>query len=100
MTAHDTAMHRAALPDWPRLMAEPLAAAYVSVSVTTLRDHGPEPKRLGRRVLYDRRDLDRWADALGDAEQPPQPLDQPEREAEGDDIHRRIEERLRRNAAR
>ena len=99
MTAHDLAMHRSDLPDWPRLMSEPMAARYVSVSATTLRELGPEPKRLGRRVLYDRRDLDRWADALGSAEQPAQPLDQPEREAEGDDIHRRIEERLRRNAS-
>lgn len=100
MTAHDATMHRQSLPDWPRLMAEPLAAGYVSVSVSTLREHGPEPKRLGRRILYDRRDLDRWADALGESEQPPQPLDQPKLEAEGDDIHRRIAERIRRNASR
>ncbi len=57
------------LPDWPRLMNADLAAAYVGIGRETLRLHGPAPKRdpdrIGRRVLYDRRDLDRWADALG-----------------------------------
>jgi len=41
-------------------------------------------------VLYDRHDLDRWADALDG-----QPLDPELRAAEGDGILSRIEERLR-----
>lgn len=80
---------RAILPDWPRLMDVELAAAYLGIGASTLRESGPQPKRLGRRVLYDRHDLDRWADALGG-----QPLDQSARAAEGDDMDARVQERL------
>jgi len=52
------------MPDWPRLLSEEQACAYVSIGKTLLREKGPKPKQIGRRVLYDRRDLDRWADAL------------------------------------
>ena len=83
------APRRPVLPDWPRLMAAPLAAAYLGVGATTLREQGPQPKRLGARVLYDRRDLDRWADALDG-----QPLDPARRSAEGDDIAARVAARL------
>lgn len=76
---------RALLPDWPRLMSEGQAAAYLSLSVTTLREHGPSVKRQGRRVLYDRRDLDRWADRLGD-----QPLDDREQEEEAAEEERKF----------
>jgi hypothetical protein len=89
MSAHSAFDLRAALPDWPRLMDVELAASYLGIGATTLRESGPEPKRLGRRVLYDRLDLDRWADALGG-----QPLDAGEREAEGADLERRVRERL------
>jgi len=61
---------RSTLPDWPRLMSIEFAAAYVSLSENTVREHGPKPKHHGRRVLYDRIDLDRWADSLDG-----QPLD-------------------------
>jgi hypothetical protein len=81
---------RAALPDWPRLMSEPLAAAYVSLSVTTLRSQGPSPARLGRRRLYDRRDLDRWADRLGG-----QPLTVAEQRQEASEVERRFLEKRR-----
>ena len=80
---------RAALPAWPRLMRVELAAAYLGVGTTSLREHGPRPKRLGARVLYDIRDLDRWADALDG-----QPLDPAQRSAEGDDIAARVAQRL------
>lgn len=63
---------RGSLPDWPRLMSEPLAARYLSIGTTTLRARGPAPKRNGGRVLYDRRDLDRWADHLDDQPLTPQ----------------------------
>lgn len=76
---------RIALPDWPRLMDEPQAAEYLSIGKTMLRDHGPTPKRLGRRVLYDRRDLDRWADRLGE-----QPLDEGAEQAEAKEVERRF----------
>lgn len=81
---------RVALPDWPRLMDIQLAAAYLSRSPTVIRDRGPEPKRDGRSVLYDRKDLDRWADRLGD-----QPLDAPEEQEEAAEVERRFLEKRR-----
>lgn len=81
-------MERVTLPDWPRLMSEPLAAEYLSIGVTTLRERGPQPKRHGKRRLYDRRDLDRWADRLGE-----QPLDGGELVAESKEIERRFLEK-------
>lgn len=77
------------LPDWPRLMDVDLAAAYLGIGASTLRATRIEPVRHGRRVLYDRRDLDRWADALAG-----QPLDEPARAAETDDVARRVRDRL------
>ena len=81
-------MNRAALPDWPRLMAAPLAAAYVGLSENTLRAVGPKPREIGRRRLYDRIDLDRWADRLGG-----QPLTVAEQRAEASEIERRFLEK-------
>jgi hypothetical protein len=84
---------RASLPDWPRLMGEDLAAAYVSLSATSLREHGPAPKRFGKRRLYDRIDLDRWADRIGG-----QPLTALEEKRESAAIERRfLEKRHARN---
>lgn len=79
----------AALPDWPRLMGERLAAAYLGIGASTLRERGPRPRKVGTRTLYDRRDLDRWADALDG-----QPLDPPAREAEADDVAARVAARI------
>lgn len=81
---------RASLPDWPRLMTIEMAAAYLSRSVSTIRERGPSPKRDGRSVLYDRVDLDRWADRLGG-----QPLSPTQREEEAKEIERRFLERRR-----
>ncbi|MHA0335783.1 hypothetical protein [Sphingomonas sp. DC1100-1] len=83
-----TAAARASLPDWPRLMSVDQASAYLSLGSTTLRELGPAPKRHGKRVLYDRRDLDRWADSLGD-----QPLTQAEEAQEAGEEERRFMER-------
>ena len=66
-------------PEWPRLMGAELAARYLSIGRTLLSRLGPMPKRLGRRKLYDRRDLDQWADQLGENPQP-EKLDPKERE--------------------
>lgn len=82
------------LPDWPRLMAEPQAAAYLSISPSTLRKDGPAARRHGRRVLYDRHDLDRWADALAG-----QPLDTHAREAEAAEVERKWRARRTGNAS-
>jgi hypothetical protein len=70
-------------------MSSPLAAQYLGISETTLRNAGPRPKNIGRRVLWDRTDLDRWADALSG-----QPLDGAALEAEADDATDRILKRL------
>lgn len=83
-------MNRAELPDWPRLMAAPLAASYVGLSETTLRAVGPKPREVGKRRLYDRIDLDRWADRLGG-----QPLTVPEQRMEASEIERRFLEQRR-----
>ena len=57
------------LPDWPRLMKAPLAAAYVGVSETSFRslvDEGyiKRPKRIKGHVLWDRMDLDDYSNNL------------------------------------
>lgn len=81
---------RASLPDWPRLMPIDMAAAYLSRSPTVIRERGPAPKRDGRSVLYDRKDLDRWADRLAE-----QPLDEDERLKESAEVERRFLEKRR-----
>lgn len=81
---------RPMLPDWPRLMNVEQAAAYVSLSATTIRANGPKPKHFGKRVLYDRHDLDTWADQLGG-----QPLDAAERQRASYDLERRFREKRR-----
>lgn len=58
------------LPDWPRLMPEQFAAAYLGVSVSTLRNRVrsgamPKPVRVTRgRNVWDRHQLDQFADTL------------------------------------
>lgn len=76
---------RPSLPDWPRLMREDQAAAYLSIGATTLREKGPAPRELGRRRLWDRHDLDRWADRLGG-----QPLTVAEQRREAGEVERRF----------
>ena len=80
------------LPDWPRLMSVQLAAAYLSISATSLREHGPAAVRIGRRVLYDRQALDRWADRLSPNYQP---ASAQELAAQSRDVERRFFERRR-----
>lgn len=54
------------LPNWPRLLSEPQAAAYVGVSLETFRGMVKNgiytQRREGKRVLYDRRLIDRVED--------------------------------------
>lgn len=69
-------------------MAAPLAAAYIGLSETTLRAVGPKPREVGKRRLYDRTDLDRWADRLGG-----QPLSVQEERAEALEVERRFLEK-------
>ncbi|MES2782998.1 MAG: hypothetical protein V4657_09395 [Pseudomonadota bacterium] len=68
------------------------AAAYVGISATKLREIGPPVVSMGemRRVLYDRKDLDRWVDRLSG-----QPLDGPQIEAETNSVESRLLEKIR-----
>lgn len=53
------------LPVIPRLMRPAVAAAYLGVSESHLRTLPIEPRRMGERVVvYDRHDLDAYADSL------------------------------------
>jgi hypothetical protein len=72
-------------------MGVDLAASYLGLSATTLRAKGPAAKAYGKRRLYDRIDLDRWADRLGG-----QPLTVAEQQAEGREVERRFLEKRRR----
>lgn len=65
-TDHEPVVARARLPDWPRLMPLALASAYFGVCASTFRRLDIEPRRIGRRVLWDRRDLDSYADQISD----------------------------------
>jgi hypothetical protein len=57
-------------PPEPRLLDEDTAAAYLGISKTRFRARWkekrelPQPHRDGRRLLWDRRLLDRYVDAL------------------------------------
>jgi hypothetical protein len=86
---------REQLPDWPRLLSEPLAARYLSIGCTFLRERGPKPRKLGRRTLYDRRDLDLWADVLSG-----QPLDELNRRQASKEVERRFFEEQEAKAAK
>jgi hypothetical protein len=58
---------------WPRLLSIELAAEYLSISPKTIRNglgpRAPQPlpvkaKRFGKRVLFDIKDLERYAERL------------------------------------
>jgi hypothetical protein len=46
----------------PRCLSRAQAARYLGIGRTLLRRIGPPPVRLGRRLVYDRVDLDHWLD--------------------------------------
>ncbi len=61
------------IQQWPRLMDLPTAAVYIGMAEKTLRNRisrkaddpfEVKPKRRGRKVLFDKVDLDRYADNL------------------------------------
>lgn len=64
----------AKMPDWPARMGEDMAALYLGVSATTLRERVkartyPQPVREGGRLLWSRRQLDRYVDSQFGIEQ-------------------------------
>lgn len=86
---------RPLLPDWPRLMPLRYAAAYFGICPATFRALDIKPRRFGRRVVWDRQDLDRYADLLGGRPQEGRSAATTAREVE-----RRFLERRRRNGNR
>lgn len=58
------ALHSFAPRPWPRLLSATDAADYLSISPTTLKGLGIGSRKIGKRVLYDVRDLDRYVDRL------------------------------------
>ena len=48
----------------PRLLDIKAAAEYCSLSVSTLRNNGPKPVKIGRLRRYDIKMLDAWIDRL------------------------------------
>ena len=59
---------------WPRLLSVEGAAGYLSISPNTFRGLGIQSRQIGRRVLYDIRDLDRYVDMMSDAPTPPEEI--------------------------
>lgn len=57
-------MARCDLTFAPRLLSSARAAAYLGISETTLRTLGLPRRILGTRRLYDRHELDAFADGL------------------------------------
>ena len=47
----------------PRGLSEKEAAAYLGISLATLRKHGPNPLKLGKPV-HDKKILDSWYDKI------------------------------------
>ena len=60
---------------WGRLLSEEDAAEYLAISRTTMRTLGISARRIGKRVLYDRRELDGFVDRMGDGPAAPRPTD-------------------------
>lgn len=81
---------RSFLPNWPRLMSADLACRYLGISPGTFRSLNIRSGNIGRRVVWDRVDLDRYADRLSD-----QPLSPIDRQAETSEVERRFLERRR-----
>lgn len=48
----------------PGLLTEPGAAAFLGISPSKLRELGLPRRKLGRKRLYDRRDLEAYIDSL------------------------------------
>lgn len=61
------------------------------VSKSMVRERGPASKQVGRCVVWDCRDLDRWTDNLGDAKSLSRPLEEADRERKS----RKVADRIR-----
>jgi predicted DNA-binding transcriptional regulator AlpA len=77
-----------ALPGWPRALAQPLAAAYVSLSEASFRVHVmkevPPVRLTNRRIAWLRDDLDAWLDRRAGREPGARTAAEPDGAAEWD----------------
>ena len=56
---------RVVIASWPRMLTVELLAAYIGLAPQTVRNNAdriPGRRNLGRRVLWDRHEVDRWLD--------------------------------------
>jgi hypothetical protein len=81
---------------WGRLLSDADAAEYLGISRTTLRDLDVVAKRLGKRRLYDIRDLDRFVDRMNAAAEGAPVLEAADPAAAADEEARFFERRRRR----
>lgn len=74
MSGRKTSNKAVIIARWPRLLGIDEAAEYLSIAPKTIRNGiGPKApcpfpvrhKKYGRRILFDRNDLDAYADSLG-----------------------------------
>lgn len=77
MTDHNIITHMRSR--WGRLLSAEDAAEYLGIGVTMLRGLGIKTKAVGRRVMWDIQDLDRWVDRMDD--QPIAEVDQAREQA-------------------
>ncbi len=75
---------------WGRLLSADDAAEYLGIGVTTLRGLGIKTKPIGRRVMWDRMDLDRYVDRMND-----QPIAEADQGKEQEDEEARFFEKRR-----
>jgi hypothetical protein len=80
---------------WGRLLSVEDAAAYLSISPNTIRGLDISTRAIGRRVLYDIHDLDRFVDRMTDK---PVVDDVPDLAAAADEERRFFEKRAKRRA--
>jgi hypothetical protein len=60
-----TRIPRNELPDWPRMMRLPTAAAYLDIGPELFLSNVPvAPRRIGGAVLWDRNEIDVYVDSL------------------------------------
>ncbi|MBB5714745.1 DNA-binding protein [Sphingomonas aerophila] len=75
---------------WGRLLSAEDAAEYLGIGITMLRGLGIKTKPVGRRVMWDRLDLDRWVDRISE-----QPILDADQGKEQEDEEARFFERRR-----
>jgi len=78
MTIPRPVLDRLISPPTPRLLGAPMAAAYLGISPRAFEQRWrasklPAPHRLGRRLLWDRKLLDKFVDKISGLDVQPDP---------------------------